>query len=61
MRAVAYKQDMYVDLELSREAAEKVGGCEVIVCPEGRWGHGSIKEVGRTGRVLGWLFDGVEG
>ncbi|KAK3489947.1 hypothetical protein B0T13DRAFT_519489 [Neurospora crassa] len=56
--AVAYKQDMYVDLGLSQQAAELIGGCELVVCPFGSWGHGSLKEVGKTGRVLGWLFDG---
>ncbi|KAL0465176.1 hypothetical protein QR685DRAFT_141540 [Neurospora intermedia] len=58
-RAVAYKQDMYVDLGLSQQAAGLIGGCELVVCPFGSWGHGSLKEVDKTGRVLGWLFDGV--
>ncbi|KAK3486884.1 uncharacterized protein B0T23DRAFT_448151 [Neurospora hispaniola] len=58
VRAVAYKQDMYVDLGLSQLAAKFIGGCELVVCPFGSWGHGSLKEVGKTGRVLGWLFDG---
>ncbi|KAK1774671.1 hypothetical protein QBC45DRAFT_384958 [Copromyces sp. CBS 386.78] len=59
VRAVAYKEDMYVDLELSKQAAGKIGGCELVVCPFREWGHGSLKEVGKTGVVLGWLFDGV--
>ncbi|EAA30797.2 hypothetical protein GE21DRAFT_10640 [Neurospora crassa] len=58
VRAVAYKQDMYVDLGLSQQAAGLIGGCELVVCPFGSWGHGSLKEVDKTGRVLGWLFDG---
>ncbi|KAK3400707.1 hypothetical protein B0T20DRAFT_505079 [Sordaria brevicollis] len=34
VRAVAYKEDMYVDLELSRQAAGMAGGwCELVVCP----------------------------
>ncbi|KAK3949191.1 hypothetical protein QBC32DRAFT_349713 [Pseudoneurospora amorphoporcata] len=59
VRAVAYREDMYVDLELSKQAADKIGGCELLVCPFREWGHGSLKEVGKTGVVLGWLFDGV--
>ncbi|EGO55886.1 hypothetical protein NEUTE1DRAFT_46039 [Neurospora tetrasperma FGSC 2508] len=59
VRAVAYKQDMYVDLGLSQQAAGLIGGCELVVCPFGSWGHGSLKEVDKTERVLGWLFDGV--
>ncbi|KAK3348464.1 hypothetical protein B0H65DRAFT_463513 [Neurospora tetraspora] len=58
VRAVAYQEDMYVDLELSKQAAGMIGGCELVVCPFREWGHGSIKETDKTGRVLGWLFDG---
>lgn len=59
VRAVAYKEDMYVDFQLSKEAARMIGGCELVVCPFREWGHGSIKEVDKTETVLGWLFDGV--
>lgn len=59
VRAVAYKEDMYVDLELSKQAAGMVGRCELVICPYADWGHGSIKEKGKGGEVLGWLFNGV--
>ena len=61
VRAVAYQEDMYVDLDLSRHAAGLIGGCELVVCPYREWGHGSIKEGGKTRAVLGVLFDGVSG
>ncbi|KAK0708671.1 hypothetical protein B0H67DRAFT_590916 [Lasiosphaeris hirsuta] len=55
MRAIAYKDDMYVDLDLSRETGAKIRKCVVVDAKEG-WGHGAIKEEDKSDQVLEMLF-----
>ncbi|KAK3682934.1 Alpha/Beta hydrolase protein [Podospora appendiculata] len=55
VRAMAFESDMYVDFGVSREVGGLVGGCEVVHGEDG-WGHGALKEGGKTGVVLGRLF-----
>ncbi|KAK3347253.1 Alpha/Beta hydrolase protein [Lasiosphaeria hispida] len=55
MRAIAYKDDMYVDLDLSLETGAKIRKCVVVEAKEG-WGHGAIKEADKSDQVLEMLF-----
>ncbi|KAK3332745.1 Alpha/Beta hydrolase protein [Cercophora scortea] len=55
VRAMAFESDMYVDFGVSRETGGLVGSCEVVRGEDG-WGHGALKEGGKTGAVLGRLF-----
>ncbi|KAK0733022.1 hypothetical protein B0T26DRAFT_682622 [Lasiosphaeria miniovina] len=57
VRAVAYADDMYVDLELARRAAAGIRGAQVLEAWNG-WKHGAIKEADKTVAVLEALFDG---
>lgn len=57
VRAVAYADDMYVDVDLARRAAAGIGGAYVVEAWNG-WQHGAIKEADKTVAVLEALFDG---
>jgi len=59
VRAVAYREDLYVDFGLSWNTARKVKNCVLLEGKEG-WGHGAIKDGTKTGEVLEMLF-GIEG
>jgi len=59
VRAVAYREDMYVDFDLSRETASKVRNCAFLEGKKG-WGHGALKDQAKTLEVLEMLF-GVDG
>ncbi|KAK4245951.1 hypothetical protein C7999DRAFT_42561 [Corynascus novoguineensis] len=43
VRALMYPRDLYVDFELSKNAAATVGNCRAISAPE-HWLHGSVKK-----------------
>ncbi|KAK0644245.1 Alpha/Beta hydrolase protein [Cercophora newfieldiana] len=55
VRALAYRDDMYVDFDLSLRTARKVRNCVVFEGKAG-WGHGAIKDRTKTGEVLRLLF-----
>ncbi|KAK5654719.1 hypothetical protein OQA88_7043 [Cercophora sp. LCS_1] len=55
VRAVAYRDDMYVDFDLSVETGRKMKNCVVL---EGKkhWGHGAVKAAETATEVLETLF-----
>ncbi|KAK0702460.1 Alpha/Beta hydrolase protein [Apiosordaria backusii] len=53
MRAMAYRDDLAVDFELSKQTVEAVKGCVMVVGKPG-WGHGSLRN--NTDEVIEMLF-----
>jgi dienelactone hydrolase len=59
VRALAYREDMYVDFDLSMATAKKLRNCVFLEGKSG-WGHGAIKDGSKTVEVLQLLF-GLKG